>query len=443
MNIAHRSLCLALTGLLALAGHAAPLPVAPETLPAAMSRQVEDVVALKKKTDDAAAALRKWYESSLDVMKKDAQARGDLETVLAAQTERGRMDRDLTDQEKASLPPASLQVRNQFDQARAAQVAQVKTANAALLRGYVATLEALEKRLTQKAEIDAALAARKERAAAQQQLANAAPLPGALLATESPKPGATPVAPAAASSATPALAGPRAGPAGAPPAAGKPPSGLSGTMAAPVLEVCRDLNACAYVESTLKNLIAFQTPPGGPVKTSKPRGVFLKNEPATGRSGTTWTFEIKRRAPDGGAQIIHPFGTGQIAIHLRQDGLFVLSPTDFARTPWEGGDASKIKLTEAGQALFPLGSKEYKVVSQLSASGKYTISVDGAVIGTATFTAGPGLVLSKEYKGEFGADLPLRWHAGAAGLIAGSAERGGACGCKAVTFQASAPEPAP
>jgi hypothetical protein len=425
---------LALVGLLALLVHAtAADPAPPENLPAAQSRQVEDVIALKKKTDDAAIALRKWYESALDVMKKNALAKGDLDAVLATDLERQRMSRDLTNQEKANLPLASLQVRNQFDQARVAQAAQEKTATAALLRGYVATLEALEKRVTQKGDIDAALAIRKERTAAAQQLSNATPLPGDLLAAESPKPGATPAPSAATPVATPA----------ATPASAKPPSGLSGAPGAPVLDVCPELNAFAYVETKLKNLVSFQIPPGGPVQSSKPRGVFLKNEPATGRSGTTWSFSIKRKAPDGGALIVHPLGNGHIAIHLRQEGLFVLSPTDFAKTPGEGGDVSKIKLTPAGTALFPLGSKEYKVVSQLSASGRYTISVDGAIIGTATFAAGPGLVMTKDCKGEHGADLPLRWHAGAAGLIAGGAERGGACGCKAVTFQASAPEPAP
>src|SRR4051812_25686359 len=103
-----RPLFLFVAAFLACAAHAAPVAAPPETLPAAMSRQVEDVVALKQKTDDGAAALRKWYEGALDLLKKNALAKGDLDAVLATDIERERMDRDLTDQEKAQLPPASL-----------------------------------------------------------------------------------------------------------------------------------------------------------------------------------------------------------------------------------------------------------------------------------------------------------------------------------------------
>jgi len=81
-----------------------------------LSRQVEDVLALKQKTDDAAAALRKWYESALDVLKKNAQAKA-TSTRRSPPPWSGADGRDLTNQEKANLPLASLQVRNQFDQA--------------------------------------------------------------------------------------------------------------------------------------------------------------------------------------------------------------------------------------------------------------------------------------------------------------------------------------
>jgi hypothetical protein len=406
--------------MLAFLAHAAAADPAapPENLRAAMERQKAELAAVQAKSADGAAALRSWYEASLDAVKKDALGKGNLDGVLATDTERHRLDRDLTPEEKATLPPVLQQVRAQYDQARATMAAQQKTATAALLRTYVTTLEELEKRLTKQADIDGAIATRRERAAAAEELAKpAAPPDPAAIARTAP-----PVS-------TPA---PTATPAGT-----KPPSNTGAATAAPVLQVCPKLSASAKVSTTLENVISFTAPPGSPEVTRPGRGVMLKNEPGTGAKGTTWSFELKHGSPASGVQIVHPFGNGHIVIHLREAGLSVLSPADRARAPWEGGDAKKIQLTK-GKGVFPLlaGTHVFKIVSQLSAGGRYTFSMGGNVIGTANFSAATPLVLSTDYKGENNAELPTEWPAGAAGLIAGS---GGVCECSAVTFQAAAP----
>lgn len=115
----------------------------------------------------------------------------------------------------------------------------------------------------------------------------------------------------------------------------------------------------------------------------------------------------------------------------------------FPKTPWEGGDATVFKLS--GSA-FPLKAKTYKVTSQLSATGKYTLSLDGQVVATASLAPGPALALTREYHGEQLApreEFPLKWHGGYSAFIGGGVDRGGRLNCSLITFQASAPEPAP
>lgn len=406
-----------LVAMFALAAPSAESKRPPEDLQSAVDAQAAEREAIQTKAGEGAAALRKWYESALDALKKDAGSKGNLDGVIAAEAERGRMDRELTGDEMGKLPPTSLAVRKQFDQARANQAAQLQAALTASLRNYVATLEGLEKRLTQKEDIDGALVIRKARTAIAAQLA--AGDSRALEDAGTKIAGGTARPPAATAPVTP-------------PARAE----------APKVEVTAQLMCTAYVKSALSNLVAFMTPVG-PLRARGGRGVLLKNDPATGRLGTTWTFTLSRKAPDAGVQIVHPFGDGHIIVHLRPEGLFLVAPPEVAKTPWVGGDSTMIKLTEAGAKIFPFSKRSYQVVSQLSATGKYTISLNGEVAGTASLAPGPPLSLSREFKADNGAELPLKWHPGYAALIAGAAEQGGGNMCANVTFQASAPEPAP
>jgi hypothetical protein len=112
----------ALLGILAWQAVAGPVPSPPD-LPAAIQRQVAARETLKTQAEDGQAALRKWYEASLDAIRVDAAGKADLDTVLATDTERGRMDRDLTAAESAALPKVLRDLRVRYDQARLARSA--------------------------------------------------------------------------------------------------------------------------------------------------------------------------------------------------------------------------------------------------------------------------------------------------------------------------------
>jgi hypothetical protein len=109
------------------------------------------------------------------------------------------VERDLTPEEKAKLPPALRPVRAQLDQARLQRAAQQRAAGTAALKAYLASLEALEKRLTQKLDLEGAIAVRKERAAAAELLSAGEPAPApAPVNPALPPPAATPRPPATA-----------------------------------------------------------------------------------------------------------------------------------------------------------------------------------------------------------------------------------------------------
>jgi hypothetical protein len=169
-----------------------PVAGAGDTVAAAIQRQVASGEALRAQMLEAQDALRKWYGAALEAVKKDAMSRGQLDGVLAADQERDRLDRDLTPEEESKLPAVARTVRKQYDQAREKLAAQQKAAQTASLREYAVTLDTLEKRLTQKGDIDGALAARKERGAAQEQLAaletNRPPAPAAATPPAAAKP---------------------------------------------------------------------------------------------------------------------------------------------------------------------------------------------------------------------------------------------------------------
>ncbi len=142
----------------------------PETLPLAMQQQVAAQQGLSRQQSEANATLRKWYESALDAIRKDATGKGDLNSVLATDQERDRLDRDLTPEEKSKLSPPMRKVRDQYDQALVQTASQQKAKLAASLRAYITTLELLEKRFTQDSNIERALASRDERTKAEEEL---------------------------------------------------------------------------------------------------------------------------------------------------------------------------------------------------------------------------------------------------------------------------------
>jgi hypothetical protein len=217
-----------------------------------------------------------------------------------------------------------------------------------------------------------------------------------------------------------------------------PPNSVGSLGDSPVVSVAQRLNAFAWIDKPAPKAISFYVP-AGPKVARHGRGILIKNDSNTGRKGSTWEFEFTRKPLETGVMMIHPLGNGQIVVHLRAEGPFLLAPGDLSKNTWESGDAQPFQRTGAA---FPLQSKTYKVTSQLNAGGKYTLSIDGKVAATASLQPGPQLALSREFHGEHLApreEFPLKWRTGYAALIAGGADKGGSLGCSNLTFQASAP----
>lgn len=151
------------TGATLAAGPEGPAkPAAPTDLPAAMEAQAAVRAAITREFNDRQDAVRKWFPTALDALQKEATTRGNLDGVLAVKNERARAERALTPAEMAALPEPLHGVRLKYDQVLAALATEQTAREAASLRDYLAALESLEKRTTQRGEIDNALKIREE-----------------------------------------------------------------------------------------------------------------------------------------------------------------------------------------------------------------------------------------------------------------------------------------
>jgi hypothetical protein len=419
----HRGVALLLVGFFSLQAPAAPLP-APPDLPAAIQRQAAARETLTAQAEDGLAALRKWYEASLDAVRADAANKANLDAVLATDAERGRMDRNLTAEELAALPKLLRDLRGRYDQARLQRVTQHKSALIASLREYMVTLDGLEKSLTRKLDIEGAVAARKERAAAGDEISVLA-VPGAVVALGRPAPVAA-VGPAA-----PVLPGP--------------------SLPGPV-KVASELKAYGTIQAPSPNAIPFEmprTPPTiGPVADGG-RGVLLKNDPKTGWNGSTWSVTWTYNPISFyGLTFIHPFGAGQLMVRLRSNRFEPVSRNGWETQPLlAGGAPTFFKSTEGAPDPFPLQpNRKYVIVGQLDANGHYTLSIDGQVVRTteygspdhphAGYASPVPITLPEGFKGE---GLPMKWEAGYAGLFVWPTVADALNLCEDITFQTGAP----
>lgn len=151
------SLCAAV-GLTTLNAKAAD----PAELPAAMEKQATARAAISTEFEGRLKLVKGWYTTSLDTLQQDATAKGNLDTLLGIKKERERAERALTAEEMAELKEPLLGLRGRYDQALETLATQQKAREATAVRDYVASLEALEKRITQRGDIDGALKVREE-----------------------------------------------------------------------------------------------------------------------------------------------------------------------------------------------------------------------------------------------------------------------------------------
>ena len=135
---------------------------APVDLPAAVEQQAAARAVIAKEFVGRAGLVKGWYVTALDALQQDATTRGDLDRVIEVKKERERADRPLTPEELTALAEPIRGLRLKYDQALATLANQQKMREAASIREYVGTLESLEKRLTQRSDVDSALKVRQE-----------------------------------------------------------------------------------------------------------------------------------------------------------------------------------------------------------------------------------------------------------------------------------------
>jgi hypothetical protein len=417
----------------------------PQDLPAAIQRQIAARETLKTQAEEGYEALRKWYEASLDAIRLDAANKADLDLVLATDAERGRMERDLTPEESAALPKLLRDLRTKYDQGRVQRQTQYKAALIASLREYKISLEALEKSLTRKLDVDAAVAARKERLATGDEM-NALSAPGVVV-NLAPATAATTPAPAA-----PAPSAPPATP--APAASIRSGPYVRPTRPAPV-KVASEIRAYGTIQSPSADAIPFQMSPtaadSGPPADGG-RGVLLKNDPAAGRNGTTWSLKwTYDPASFYGVTLVHPYGNGHVMVRLRSSRCEPVSTNGWEIRPFNaGGSTTFFKTTEGVPDPFPLQpNRKYAIVTNLDEKGHFTLTVDGQVVRTGEYgpQARPHIAYAFPNPitlpaGLRGDRLPMKWEAGYAGLLVWPTTTGASSLCEDITFQVGAPTPA-
>ena len=135
----------------------------PATLQALKEKQAATKAATALDYSGRIAKTKDWYVTQLDVLQKDLTARGDLDGVLAAKTEKERMDRALSPDERRALPASINALRSKYDQVIEQLAATQKVTELASARDYATALDVLQRRLTQKGDIDDALLVKSER----------------------------------------------------------------------------------------------------------------------------------------------------------------------------------------------------------------------------------------------------------------------------------------
>jgi hypothetical protein len=366
---------------------------------------------------DRLFALQKTYIADLDRQQALLQAKGDLEGVLAIKKEREQLERPLTAEEMRSLPEALRAGRSRYDQGLAKSSAQERAAVAAEDRTYIATLQALQARLTRAGNIEAAVKVRD----ALQSVVGGKKDATAVVSTSPPPPAALerpPLVP--------------------------PPT----TVSSSPIAVASEIKAKGDVKTPGPNVLPFSAPKGN--GRSGAIGLLIKNPPAANRSGSEWAFNYKRGGTAYPLQIIHPHGRGQFIVHINKDNVGASTPEHWYQVGFLGGDTKRIKMSRVSSSIFPLvDDTDYAVVSRVSPTGAFELTINGQVVATGRATGAEPLSLeipegtsfSGHGRGELafkGAGLPLKWEAGYAGLIVGPMD-GGTHVCRDVRYTPAVP----
>ncbi|HEV7403222.1 MAG TPA: hypothetical protein VGO11_09860 [Chthoniobacteraceae bacterium] len=186
--------------------HAEPTGAAAEiaSLEPAYQAAMEGVKAEREKWEKG---LETWYLGSLDKVFADRTQAGDLDGSVAAKAERERVTAhgETSAEEIQKMPAALRTVRTAYDASRKKIGEEVAKRTGAANQKHLADLDALQKRLTQKNQIDEAIAVKAEKERFTAALAG-----GATVAAAAPAKVETPAAPAVAAEPKPVSTGPTA-----------------------------------------------------------------------------------------------------------------------------------------------------------------------------------------------------------------------------------------
>jgi hypothetical protein len=206
------------------------------------------------------------------------------------------------------------------------------------------------------------------------------------------------------------------------------------TVSSAPIAVASEIKAKGAVKEPGPNVLPFNAPKGN--GRSGAIGLLVKNPPAASRTGSEWAFNYKRAGTAYPLQIIHPHGRGQFIVHINKDNVGASTPEHWYEVGFLGGDTKRIKMSRVSSSIFPLvDDTDYAVVSRVSPTGAFELSINGQVVATGRATGAEPLSLeipegksfsgsgrgALEFKGE---SLPLKWEAGYAGIIVGPVDNG-------------------
>ena len=241
-----------------------------------------------------------------------------------------------------------------------------------------------------------------------------------------------------------------ASPSPAAPAATAPAATAPGIVRIAVADV---LQAKGVVSNPAPGTVVFDGPPGDGRRSSK--GILLKAPRPEPGAGSTWAFQYSRVDGAFPLQIIHPFGGGQIIIHLNSTIVGLSTPVKWTDVGYRNGDNRAVQRTSAYAEVFPLKpNTEYQVVSRLSTDGAYEMVINGKLVATAfldtpsssplSLEIPPGTKFAGQGRGELifrGSDLPMQWSAGWAALFVGPIDGAWQHRCSAVVYYANYIDP--
>lgn len=398
------SLAIALLLLSAVGASAQKRDASPPQLRRLNAEHAESLGAVARQRNERLRLSRNWYATALDQLLRKATSEGNLDQALALKTERESFhETPLTAEQRKALPASLAPVREKFDAELSKAATDATQQEIPLLKRYVAALTDLQTQITKTGNLDAALTVKEAKSGAEERLAA---LEAGVPKTVVPQPPTLVPAPA-----------------------------RSLPFAAQAIHVADKLEAKRGSENLGPNTVSFDGPPGNGRRGAK--GILLKSDPETSRTGNSWTLRYSRGGTAYGLQIIHPTGRGQAIVHLNKDGVGLSAMEAWRDRGYGGGDTKSVRLTNAAEKIFPLvDGREYAIISRMSPGGAHEMFIDGQLVARGRVTRVEPLSLEiaegqsfpnagRGNKFEFkGNDLPMKWSVGWAGMIVGPMDEG-------------------